>query len=230
MKILSFIIVYIFNVHFLSAQNVDSFLIKIEPIICNCFAEIESFENLDTLGFKLEKCKNTYLLNKQDSTLIKTIGFKEYENRLFSSLRANCCAFQKIFSNVMNQSIEKGSITKSEVDSIKTISLIGDNLADNQADFNFLHNAIKIKITGVNLNNCNYPKEIFAINNGVTFRISSILDDSVAVSKDEFIVMGMIQDSGDVFVSDASGPYFFVYTAINLRTLEIKILEMKTTD
>ncbi len=220
--IYTFILLTSFGI--VNAQEIDSLIQKVEPVFCNCVEKIDSYANLDDLGNKLKKCNDVYKLSKSDSLLIENVGFKEYQSKVFKALRNNCCEFKEIFTEITQQSIEKKKTKQIEIDSIKTKPLIGNSLSDNKKHFNSISEAIKIKVTDIKKDSCGYPTHIFATSNGITFRISTLFDNKIMTTDDDFLLIGKIQDNADgLFITnnDLNEPYFFVYTAINLRTLEM---------
>ncbi len=211
------------------AQEIDGLIQKVEPVFCDCIGNINSYKNLDDLGIKLKECNNAYKLSKSDSLLIKNMGVEEYEHKIFKTLRSNCCEFKKIFSEVTQQSIEKTYIKQAEIDSIKTKELIGNRLSDNKKHFNFIYETIKVKVTDIKKDSCDYATHIFATSNGVTFRISSLFENKTTISiGNDYILIGKIQDNADgmfILNNNLKEPYFFVFTAINLSTLEMRRLK-----
>lgn len=211
-----------------NAQEIDNLIQKVEPVFCDCVEKIDAYEGLDDLGNKLKKCNSAYKLSKSDSLLIENVGYSEYQNKIFKTLRSNCCEFKKIFAEVSQQSIEKKKLKQVEIDSIKTKALIGNSLADNKSHFNFVSESIKIKVTDIKKDSCGFPTHIFASSNGVTFRISTLFDNKIMITEDEYVLSGKIRDNADgLFITseDVKEPYFFVFNAINLGTLEMKGLK-----
>ncbi|MGO3707030.1 MAG: hypothetical protein ACTJGD_06100 [Mesonia hippocampi] len=220
--IYTFILLSAFGVT--TAQKTDSLVRKVSPILCDCIGKIDSHDGLAGLSNSLQKCNDTYKLSKKDSLLIESIGAKEYEYKLFKALNANCCDFKEIFYQVLQQSIEKKKIKQEDIDIPQLKKLIGNSLSDNKKHLNPILETIKVQVTDVKKNNCGYPTHIFVTSNGITFRVSSLFNQAVKANQDYYLLTGKIQDKPDrIFVTDKhlKEPYFFVYSALNLRTLEV---------
>ncbi|WP_405397796.1 hypothetical protein [Maribacter sp. Asnod2-G09] len=225
MKKLIYTYIFLMSFGFVKAQEIDSLIEKVAPEFCNCIEKIESYASSNDLGNQLKKCDDAYTLSKSDSLLIENVGSKEYESKIFKALRNNCCAFKDIFSEMFQKSIERNKITQIEIDSIKTKPLIGNSLSDNRKHFNSISEAIKIKVTDIKKDSCGYPTHIYASSNGVTFRISTLFDDELILTDDDYLLIGKIQDAADglyITDNDLKDPYFFVFTVINLKTLEMR--------
>ena len=228
MNKLIYIFIFLLSFGITNAQEIDSLIQKVEPVFCDCVGKINSYESLNDLGIKLKKCNDVYKLSKRDSLLIKNVGIKEYESKIFKTLRNNCCEFKKIFAEITQQSIEKKNIKQAEIDLIKTKALIGNSLSDNKGHFNSISETIKIKVTDIKKDSCGYPTHIFATSNGITFRISSLFKNEIMNTKGDYILTGKIQDKADgmfIINNNLNEPYFFVFTVINLRTLEMRRLK-----
>ena len=222
---LTYTFIFLMFFGFVKAQEIDSLIEEVAPEFCNCIEKIESYASSNDLANKLKACNDAYTLSKNDSLLIENVGLKQYESKVFKALRNNCCAFKDIFSEMTQKSIESSKITQIEIDKIKTKPLIGNSLSDNRNHFNSISEAIKIKVTDIKKDSCGYPTHIYASSNGVTFRISTLFNDELILTDDDFLLIGKIQDAADglyITDNDLKEPYFFVFTAINLKILEMR--------
>ncbi|PZE17399.1 hypothetical protein DNU06_09010 [Putridiphycobacter roseus] len=209
----------------LHAQEIDRLIEQESSVFCNCITEISTYESKDDLSDKLQRCSDIYPFTKSDSLLVSNFGEQEYELELFTRLLVDCCALKKIFSAVTQESIEKKTIKQEAIDSMKVKELIGESLKDNISHFNSFSETILVKITAVQKDSCGYPSHIYASSNGVTFRVSTVFDDAVKVSEDEFLLEGLIQEKGDGLYVKKNAldlPFFFVRSVINLSSLESK--------
>lgn len=210
------------------AQNTSQLVHAKMTAVCKCIDKIDSYDDLSKLGKKLKKCNESYKLTRNDSLQIGSLELQQFQGKIFEVLRTNCCSFKKLFSEVTGQSVRKSKIAKSEIKTIKIRKLSGSKISQNRKYLNNDSEAIKARLKIVERDSCNFITGIYVTSNNIDFRISTLFDESIGNTKDEFLLMGKLQDTADgLYIKDKKlkEPYFFVYSAINLRTLEIRSLK-----